>query len=110
MMKRKKAKKNGVNHFFRAWQKEYPNFYTSKLKKVLKKKDYVVSVSAGQGAYDPYPVYSATPFKMVKGKMKSVYGEGGVGVKGFKRLKGGKMFKDEVKARAYANKLLKKFK
>lgn len=105
-MQKTMTTQKSVNRFFKAWQKEFPNFYTPKLKKVLQKKDYVVSVSAGQGAYDKYPVYDTTAFKMFHGRMKGVYRPRGVSVKGFKRLKG-KRFTEEVKARAYAKKLLR---
>ena len=104
------SEKDKVRHFFRAWQKEFPNFKTPKVKKLLQKKNYVVSVSAGQGAYDPKPMYSATPFKFVKGNLKALDGGVGVKVRGFKRLKGGKNFKSQVEARAYGNKLLRRLK
>ena len=101
--KRMSYKKKKIGNFFKAWQPEFPNFATPKLKKMYQKKDRVVSVSAGQGAYDPFPVYDATSFKYIEGHLG-----GGLGqpkVRGFKRT-GGKRFKDEVKARAYAKKLL----
>jgi len=104
------SEKDKVRHFFRAWQKEFPNFKTPKVKKLLQKKDYVVVVGAGQGAYDKSPMYSASAFKFVKGQMKGVSGGTGVKVRGFKRLKGGKNFKSQVEAKAYANKLLRKLK
>ena len=100
-VKKKMAyKKEGIGNFFKAWQPEFPNFYTPKLKKMYQKKDYVVSVSAGQGAFDPYPVYDATEFKYVEGKV------GKTPVRGFKRV-GGKRFKSEVKARAEAKRMLR---
>ena len=101
--KMRKHKANDITHFFKAWQTEFPNFATPKLKKVMKKKDYVVSVSAGQGAVDPFPVYDATGFKYVEGNLGGSLGK--PRVRGFKRL-GGKRFKSEVRARAYAKKML----
>jgi len=100
-------KKTDVKKFFTAWQTEFPNFYTPKLKKVLQKGKTVVSVSAGHGAYEKAPTYASTPFKFVEGHLGGALGK--PAVRGFKRLKGGKMFKTQVKARAYANKLLKKY-
>ena len=104
MMKKKTVRKPNTVRFFKAWQKEFPNFYTPKLKRVEHKKDFLVSVSAGQGAWDKSPVYDATAFKFVKGKMGGNLGN--TSVRGFKRL-GGRRFKDEVKARAYAKKMLR---
>lgn len=103
MMKKKvqrKMKSKKIGSFFKAWQPEFPNFYTPKLKKMYQKKDHVVSVSAGQGAFDPFPVYDATDFKYVEGKV------GKTPVRGFKRL-GGKRFKSEVKAKAEAKRMLR---
>lgn len=105
-MKKIIRKPNKVR-FFKAYQKEFPNFYTPKLKKVLHKKDFVVSVSAGQGAFDKAPMYDATAFKFIKGRIGGDLGQ--PKVRGFKRLSG-KRFKKEVKARAYANKLLRSLK
>jgi|LGOV01.1.fsa_nt_gb hypothetical protein len=102
------SEKDKIRHFFKAYQKEFPNFKTPKVKKVLQKKDFVVTVSAGQGVGEPKPMYSATPFKFVKGYMKGVTEKKGVAVRGFKRLKGGKNFKSQVEAKAYANKLMRK--
>ena len=101
-------KKTNVKKFFRAWQTEFPNFYTPKLKDVLQKKKKVVSVSAGWGAFEKSPTYASTPFEYVEGHLGGSLGK--PKVRGFKRLKGGKMFKSEVKARMYAKKLLNKFK
>ena len=106
---KKKATKRSVKKFFTAWQKEFPNFYTPKLKKVLQRnRNFLVSVSAGHGAYEKKPTYSATPFKYVEGHLGGSLGK--PAVRGFKRLKGGRAFKSEVKARLHAKKLLKKFK
>lgn len=101
-------KQADIKKFFSGWQKEYPNFKTPKVKKIMQKKNYVVCVSAGQGAYEKKPSYSATGYKLVQGKLKGALGQ--PKVQGFKRMKGAKMFKDEVKARMYAKKLMKKYK
>jgi len=108
-MIKKKATKQSVRKFFTAWQKEYPNFYTPKLKKVLQKnRNILISVSAGHGAYEKKPTYSATPFQYYEGKLGGSLGQ--PKVRGFKRLKGGRNFKSEVKARIHAKKLLSKYK
>ena len=95
-------KKKNVKGFFTAWQKEFPNFYTPKLKQVLAKNKKVVSVSAGQGAFDSNPMYDATSFKYFEGHMGGQLGQ--PLVRGFKRT-GGKRFKSQVKAKLYAKKL-----
>ena len=104
---KKLSEKDKIRHFFKAWQKEFPNFKTPKLKKIIQKKDYVVAISGGRGIGEPSATYDATAFKYVKGRLSGQLGK--PKVRGFKRVKA-KRFKDEVKARAYAKKMLEKLK
>ena len=101
-------KKSDVRKFFSSWQKEYPNFKTPKVKKIMQKKNYVFCVSAGAGALDKKPSYSATAYKLYQGRMKGALGK--PKVQGFKRMKGAKMFKSQVEAKMYAKKMMKKYK
>lgn len=94
-----------IKKFFKKWQMEFPNFKTPKLKKMMQKDKHIVTISAGQGVLEKQPMYATTPFQLVEGQLKGELGR--PMVKGFKRLKGGKMFKDEVKAKMYGKKLMR---
>ncbi|MCK5294187.1 MAG: hypothetical protein KAJ49_06000 [Arcobacteraceae bacterium] len=94
-----------IRKFFKKWQMEFPNFKTPKLKKMMQKDKHIVTISAGQGVLDRKPMYATTPFQFYEGRLGGALGK--PSVKGFKRLKGGKMFKEEVKAKMYAKKLMR---